>query len=130
MEKVSAIANLAEVGDLPPESGHTKYIVYGAEAIEASVFRVAPGGTITAHMHNSVRDLFIGLGGSGRVRYLYEGDWCEHPLNDASFVGLPPQVAHEVENLSAHEDLLFVMIHAPMAGYDHVKVTRPSQVSS
>ncbi len=119
-EKITWIGDLAKLPGTP-KSTHVKAVAYRTDAIEVSVFRLPPGAVISAHRHTDVRDLFVGIAGTGELEYLENNVATCQKLIPHAFLGLPPGVPHEVRNTDSKEDLLFLLVHAPFAGYDHIK---------
>jgi mannose-6-phosphate isomerase-like protein (cupin superfamily) len=69
-----------------------------------------------------VFDLFIGISGCSDITYEgQQGDGLVR-LKANSFCSMPPGVRHEVRNTSTTEDAVFLVIHAPNAGYDFIPV--------
>jgi mannose-6-phosphate isomerase-like protein (cupin superfamily) len=106
----------------------SKAVLHQVEDAETSLFRVKPGGRIKSHRHNAVWDLFLGVSGDGVIAYIIDG--VEHltPLRAGAFCAMPPLVTHEVRNLSETDEVLFVLVHAPWKGYDHIP-TRMDEVA-
>jgi mannose-6-phosphate isomerase-like protein (cupin superfamily) len=107
------------------ESKHqlsSKAILHQVPDAETSLFRVKPGGRIKSHYHNKVWDLFFGVAGDGEIAYIEDGQERRTPFAAGSFCAMPAGVTHEVRNLAADTELLFVLVHAPWEGYDHVPV--------
>ena len=104
-------------------SGCTKAVLCEHDAAQTSVFRLSPGGLIQTHLHSRVFDLFLGV--SGCVDITYEGQQGDGHirLQPDSFCSMPPGVRHEVRNTSAREEAVFLLIHAPQAGYDFIPVS-------
>lgn len=119
------VITIADVTAVSGEARHrscTKAVLHQDDPAETSVFRVKPGGAISTHLHSRVFDLFIGV--AGRVDITYEGQegsGC-FKLKRNSFCRMPPGVRHEVRNPSKNEEAVFVLIHAPSAGYDFIPV--------
>jgi mannose-6-phosphate isomerase-like protein (cupin superfamily) len=120
------VANTAFVRDIsalagdPVHTSSSKALVHQVDAAETSLFRVRPGGRIAAHVHSKVWDLFIGVSGEGEIEYQDDGGTKRVDLLSNSFCGMPPGVKHEVRNRSDSYELVFILIHAPYEGYDHV----------
>lgn len=120
-----AVVTVGDVKAFPGEQRHngcSKGIMHAGEEAEVSVFVVKPGGGVPVHLHSRSHDLFIGI--SGEVEILYEGQQGSGKvaLGARAFCSMPPGVRHEVRNANATQEAVFIMIHAPQAGYDFVRV--------
>ena len=120
-ESVVTIDDLSRLPEAAKTERPVKAIVYQVGAIEIASFRLRPAAVISAHLHTNVRDLFVGLRGRGTVQYEVDGEVRIHDLREHSFCGVPANIPHEVRNVDDKEDLVFLLVHAPFAGYDHVK---------
>ncbi len=122
------VVSFPDITSVEGESKHqlsSKAILHQVPDAETSLFRVKPGGRIKSHYHNKVWDLFFGVSGSGEIAYVEDGEERRTPFGAGSFCAMPPGVVHEVRNLAADTELLFVLVHAPWEGYDHVPVRKP-----
>jgi mannose-6-phosphate isomerase-like protein (cupin superfamily) len=128
-ESVEIVDDLIQLPDAATSDKPVKAVAYQADAVEVASFRLRPGAVISAHLHTNVRDLFVGLSGRGQIRYQENGESHVHELRAHSFCGVPPNVPHEVENVGDSEDLVFLLVHAPFAGYDHVKLNAAEAAS-
>ena len=111
----------AVTGEARP-SGCAKAVLSEHDAEQTGLFRLSPGGVRQTHLHSRVFDLFLGI--SGCVDITYEGQQGDGlvRLQSKSFCSMPPGVRHEVRNTSATKDAVFLVIHAPNAGYDFIPV--------
>ena len=118
--KVVSVANIRGASGNSAHQLTSKAVLHQVPDAETALFRVKPGGRIKSHLHQKVWDLFFGVAGDGVIAYTEDG--VEHlaPLKAGAFCAMPPMVVHEVRNLSETEDVLFVLVHAPWQGYDHV----------
>lgn len=127
---VVAVENVA---GFPVEDRHNdclKGIISADDEHESSVFRVRPGGFVPAHLHTRVYDIFVGV--EGQVDITYEGqqgNGCV-ALKPGGLCSMPPGVRHEVRNNSTHNDAVFILIHAPSAGYDFIPAALKQQTHS
>jgi mannose-6-phosphate isomerase-like protein (cupin superfamily) len=128
-ESVVTIGDLNQLPSAATTERPVKAIAYQADAVEVASFRLRPGAVITSHFHTNVADLFVGLSGRGEVRYEVDGESRLHDLRQHSFCGVPRNVPHEVRNVDDKEDLVFLLVHAPFAGYDHIKTAAAGSVS-
>ncbi|TCT06761.1 cupin domain-containing protein [Aquabacter spiritensis] len=119
------VVSVSDVTQVQGESKHqlsSKAVLHQVPDAETSLFRVKPGGRIKSHYHQKVWDLFFGVQGDGVVHYTEDGEARTAPLRTGSFCAMPPNVVHEVRNASETDDMLFLLIHSPWEGYDHVPV--------
>ncbi len=122
------VVSFPDVTSVAGESKHqlsSKAILHQVPDAETSLFRVKPGGRIKSHYHQKVWDLFFGVSGSGEIVYVEGGEERRTPFGAGSFCAMPPNVVHEVRNLGGDTELLFILVHAPWEGYDHVPVRAP-----
>lgn len=100
----------------------SKSILHACDEAETSLFHVMPGGGVPVHLHSRVYDLFVGI--AGEVEIAYEGQQGSAIVRLAagSFCAMPPGVRHEVRNVSHSEEARFLLVHAPQAGYDNIRV--------
>ena len=120
-----AVVAVENVASFPVEFKHnacSKGIMALDDAHESSVFRVRPGGFVPTHLHSRVYDVFVGV--QGQVDITYEGQQGDgvFALKQGGLCSMPPGVRHEVRNNSKVDDAVFILIHAPNAGYDFVPV--------
>lgn len=117
------VAIVEDIRSLPEKSVHadcTKALVHRVGAAETSLFRVSPGGRVATHTHSYVWDLFTGLEGVGEIEFESADGNGRLDLTPNSFCAVPPSVKHEVRNSSDSKVLMFMLVHAPFDGYDHV----------
>ncbi len=117
---VTTVDDVTALSGRSTHSGCSKAVVHQVAPSETSVFHVKPGGVIRNHTHSRVWDLFLGVSGEGEIVYEEGGTRAAFALRPNAFCGIPPGVRHEVVNRSAGTDLVFVLVHAPWEGYDHV----------
>ena len=120
-----AVIAIPDVAAFPVEAKHndcSKGIMHADDHHESSVFRVKPGGFVQSHLHSRVYDLFIGI--EGQVDITYEGQQGHGcvALKSGAFCSMPPGVRHEVRNNNSDADAVFIIVHAPNAGYDFIPV--------
>lgn len=127
---VTLIPDITTASGDARHDGCIKAILHEHDAAQTSVFRLQPGGLIETHLHSRVFDLFLGV--SGCVEIAYEGQQGKGriELKPNSFCCMPPGVRHEVSNASATEEAVFVLIHAPYAGYDFIPVEFRDQAAT
>ena len=120
-QAVVAVDNVASFPVEPRHNACSKGIIAVDDAQESSVFRVKPGGFVPTHLHSRVYDVFVGV--QGQVDITYEGQQGDgvFALRQGGLCSMPPGVRHEVRN-NKSEDAVFILIHAPNAGYDFVPV--------
>ena len=122
--KVVSVANIRESSGSSAHQLTSKAVLHQVPDAETSLFRVKPGGRIKSHLHHKVWDLFFGVAGRGVIAYTEDGIDHLAPLTAGAFCAMPPMVTHEVRNMSETEDVLFVLVHAPWEGYDHVPTSK------
>jgi mannose-6-phosphate isomerase-like protein (cupin superfamily) len=129
-ETVVAIADVLAIRGDQRDNGCSKNVLSAGDHAEASVFHVKPGGGVRVHLHSRVHDLFIGM--QGDIEIAYEGQQGEGivQLKAGGFCSMPPGVRHEVRNVGAAQEAIFMLIHAPYQGYDFVKAPFKRQVSA
>src|ERR1051326_8395738 len=104
-----AVVAVASVAEFPVELRHNdcyKGVISADDQHESSVFRVAPGGFVEAHLHSRVYDIFIGV--KGQVDIAYEGqqgNGCV-ALKPGGLCSMAPGVRHEVRNNATHGDAI------------------------
>lgn len=127
---VTIVADMTSTAGEARHSGTTKAVLSEHGAEQSAVFCLSPGGVIETHLHSRVFDLFVGL--KGRVDITYEGQQGSGVvhLKPNAFCSMPPGVRHEVRNLSATEDAMFLLVHAPWDGYDFIPVDFKSKAKA
>lgn len=120
-----AVVSVGDVTVFPGEARHndcSKGVMHVDDQHESSVYHVKPGGYIQSHLHSRVYDLFIGI--RGQVDITYEGPQGNDcvALTAGSFCSMPPGVRHEVRNNNTKHEAVFILVHAPNAGYDFIPV--------
>lgn len=121
-QPVCFVGNVAAIeGEMRP-TRCSKTILHETAEAETSLFHVLPGGGVPVHLHSRVYDLFVGI--AGEVEIAYEGQHGQAvvKLGAGAFCAMPPGVRHEVRNVSASEEARFLLVHAPQAGYDNIRV--------
>lgn len=121
-QAVVAVENVRSLSGEQRHNGCSVNVVSAGDHAEASVFRVKPGGGVPVHLHSRIYDLFVGM--QGEIEIAYEGQQGKGvvALKAGGFCSMPPGVRHEVRNVSAEQEAVFMLIHAPYRDYDFVKV--------
>lgn len=118
--EVFAVDALSMVrGALPARDG-TKAILHEAAKARTDLFRLPPGDRLANHYHSKIWDLFVPVSGFGQIAHERSGDIGRTDLKPGVFCAMPPGVRHEVRNLSDQHDFVYLLIHAPGDGYDHI----------
>jgi len=98
----------------------TKAVLHQVKDVETALFCLKPGGAVKAHSHSDVWDLFIGVSGTGSITFIENDQLSVTAMKEWSFCAMPPNVVHEVRNLSDTDDLMFLLLHTPWEGYDFI----------
>ena len=80
--------------------------------------RVPPGGSETRHYHQRSHQFFFVLAGEATI----EIEGHSFLLKPRQGISVPPKVSHRLQN-QGRENLLFIVISAPMSHGDRVLVT-------
>lgn len=99
-----------------------KILLYKSGFAEFSLARVAPGDQPRRHHHTEIWDFFLGVDGDGAVNvWDADGEHTAYPIRRDSFLAIPPNTSHQVQNLSDTEAFAFLLVHVPYEGFNYVR---------
>lgn len=100
--------------------GCAKRVIYQTDDAQASIYRLEPGCGVPPHRHSRADDLFVGLKGEAAIRTDGVKDAATFTLRAGCCCRVGRGVRHEVVNTSPVDVALFVLVHAPYKGFDHL----------
>lgn len=108
-------------GELPARDG-TKAVLHEIAESRTDLFRLPPGDRLANHYHSRIWDLFVAISGRAEIVHESNGAIGRTELKSGTFCAMPPGIRHEVRNLSDRADFVYLLIHVPGDGYDHIPV--------
>lgn len=108
------LGNLADAAAFTTKDGSTIREVAGPVSLPTdrqslAEARVPPGGATTAHVHHVSEELYLFVGGTGRIRLAEE----ERDVRPGDCVVIPPGTPHKLWNASDADDLVLLCCCAP-----------------
>lgn len=119
-EPMVMIDDVRKVAFSSRRPGFEKGVMHEDPSSQASAYRVAPGSGQRGHLHSRAYDLFVGVEGEVEIRYEGQAGHGIFNLKPGAFCAMPPGVRHEVFNPSKTDAAFFLIVHAPMEGFDFV----------
>lgn len=120
--KPDHISHLLKVPRVDPKPGGWKpTLIHSSGEVKFTVIRLDPGCEVPTHFHHKCWDYFVPLRGQGLIETKTKsGETIDYPMNEHSFLAMPPEDIHRVRNQSEQEEFVFLLAQAPRAQYDFV----------